>query len=110
MSDEHSGERVLLYVLVGFGIAALAYLFFKDQFKNTTSTQSMNSMSETNIKISEIQKQTLELRNQMDFFNNNLKQLYGRNITKLNGVKADSVKALDSKEEDIERRLRFNMS
>lgn len=95
--NEHSGERVLLYILVGIGIFALGYLFWKDQFKRQDSiqTQSIGSLGSlgylgrttsqlalSNPRIDELERQTIELETQTNAFNEKLKS-YDYQISQL---------------------------
>lgn len=75
-SESHSGERVLLYILVGIGIFGLAYLFFKDQFRKQDTIQTGSGslglgiggrttslLALNNPRIDELERQTVELEN-----------------------------------------------
>lgn len=91
MSDnEHSGEKVLLYVLVGIGIFTLAYLFFKDQFKRQDIQQSSldglgrttSQLDISNPRLDELERQTIDLETQTNSLKEELK-LYDFQITQL---------------------------
>jgi hypothetical protein len=101
-NNSHSEEKVLLYVFIGIGLAALAYLFFKDQFKkdNTiqSSTQSVGTglgslgidlgrrttsqFALSNPRIDELEKQTVDLEIQTNALKDQLK-LYDYKIDQL---------------------------
>lgn len=88
--DEHSGEKVLLYVLIGIGIFALGYLFFKDQFKRQDVQQSSlgglgrttSQLALSNPRIDELERQTIDLEMQTNAFNEKLK-MYDYQINQL---------------------------
>lgn len=99
MSDnEHSGEKVLLYVLIGIGIFGLAYLFFKDQFKRQDSiqTQSLGSgrtssmLSLSNPRIDELERQTIELETQTGLLQEKLRS-YDYQLSQLSNKKVDNI-------------------
>lgn len=92
---ENTGEKVLLYVFVGIGIAALAYLFFKDQFRRDNTVQSSaqsvglgslgslsgirgfertsSQLALSNPRIDELEKQTIDLEMQTNALKERLK-------------------------------------
>lgn len=95
--NEHAGERVLLYILVGIGIFGLAYLFFKDQFKrqDTSQLSSLSSLSSlsglgrttsqlalSNPRIDELERQTVDLETQTNSLKEKLK-MYDYQINQL---------------------------
>lgn len=98
MSDnEHSGEKVLLYILIGVGLFGLAYLFWKDQFKkdSTIQTQSLGSsglgrvtsqLALSNPRIDELERQTIDLETQTNSLKEKLK-LYDYQINQLSSGK-----------------------
>lgn len=95
MSDnEHSGEKVLLYVLIGIGIFALGYLFFKDQFKRQDmQQQSLGGLGRTtsqlglsNPRIDELERQTIDLETQTNSLKEELK-LYDYKLNQLSNRK-----------------------
>lgn len=95
--DNNNGEKVLLYVFVGIGLAALAYLFFKDQFKrdNTVQTQSVGYLSSSqlglgNPRIDELEKQTVDLEIQTNMLKERLK-LYDYKLSKFDNSLESSV-------------------
>lgn len=91
MTDsEHAGERVLLYILVGIGIFALGYLFFKDQFKRQDIQQSSlgglgrttSQLALSNPRIDELERQTIDLETQTNSLKEELK-LYDYKLNQL---------------------------
>lgn len=95
MSDnEHSGEKVLLYVLIGIGIFGLAYLFFKDQFKRQDVQQSSlgvlgrttSQLAISNPRIDELERQITSLEMQTEGLKERSK-LYDYQINQLSNVK-----------------------
>jgi len=99
--NEHTGERVVLYILLGIGIFALGYLFFKDQFKrqrqDTIQTQSLGQgrtssiLSLSNPRINELERQTIELETQTGLLQEKLKSYdYQLNQLSLSNKKVDN--------------------
>ncbi len=100
--NDHAGERVLLYILVGIGIFGLAYLFFKDQFRrdNTIQSQSIGSLSGlgrttsqlalSNPRIDELERQTIDLETQTNSLKEELK-LYDYKINQLSSGKNSQI-------------------
>lgn len=99
MSDnEHSGERVLLYIFVGIGIFTLAYLFWKDQFKRQDIIQptglgglggigrTTSQLELSNPRIDELERQTIDLEMQTNSLKEKLK-LYDYQINQLSSGK-----------------------
>ena len=86
-SDSHSGEKVLLYVFVGIGLAALAYLFFKDQFRRDNMVQPLSlqqlsgsgrttsQLALSNPRIDELEMQTNLLQDKLKLYDYRLSQL-----------------------------------
>lgn len=102
MSDnEHSGEKVLLYILVGIGIFGLAYLFFKDQFKRQDVQQSSlgrlerttSQLALSNPRIDELERQTIDLESQTNSLKEELK-LYDYKLNQLSNRKVENVQKM----------------
>lgn len=96
-SDSHSGEKVLLYVFVGIGLAALAYLFFKDQFRKQDiqplslqqlggSGRTTSQLALTNPRIDELEMQTTLLQDKLKLYDYRLSQLTANNQNSLNDL------------------------